>query len=149
VAPGVLSAGDQLNLVAWLGLTAVSGTTNTLRVYVSSSFTENTAATGTVVATYAVTGNNFSARFQREFSFITDTSVKSGIAPGTSSEDGASTTTADAATTIPSVSAGFWLVLAGRKAPSGTFKIERVALTGLFNYKNQSGAEGQTPTYLD
>jgi len=131
IAPGVLSAGDQLNVTAWLNSVATSGT-NTFRVYFSSSFTAGVAATGTPVATYAMSTTNYSDKFTREFSFITDTAVKSGVAPGTSSVDGTYAGLADAATTIPSVSGGFWVVLAGQRATLGSLKVERIALTGLF-----------------
>ncbi len=131
VPAGALASGDQLNLDVWL---KTVGGPNMIEVYFSNSFTAGVAPTGTLVATYANSSTNYSDKFKREFSFTSNTAVKSGIAPATSSNDGTGASTADAPTTIPSVSAGFWVVIAGVRSPGGSngLAIERVALTGLF-----------------
>jgi hypothetical protein len=130
IPSGTFAAGDQLNVRIWFGGTN-NANAKTLRVYFN---TANSLSGATLVGTYGVTSGAASAKFEREFSFITNTTTKAGVAAATSSSNGENTATADAAFTIPSVSAGFWVVIAGQKANNAdTMKVERIELSGLFS----------------
>jgi hypothetical protein len=127
ITAGTLAAGDQLNLTAWIG--ASNGATNQ-KVFNIYFHTANSIG-GTLVGSYKTSSANNSLRLSREFSLITNTTMKAGIAASSSSLDGQNTSGLDSAITIPSVSAGFWVIITGKRpsANSETVKLERVALT--------------------
>jgi hypothetical protein len=127
IAAGTLAAGDQLNLSAWIATT--NGVTNQ-KVFNVYFHTSNSIG-GTLVASYKTTLANSSLRMSREFSLISNTTTKAGIAGVSSSLDGQNTSGLDSAMTIPSVSAGFWVIITGKRPVSNseTVKLDRVALT--------------------
>jgi len=127
ITAGTLAAGDQLNLTAWIG--ASNGATNQ-KVFNIYFHTANSIG-GTLAGTYKTSSANNSLRLSREFSLITNTTMKAGIAGSSSSLDGQNTSGLDSAITIPSVSAGFWVIITGTRpsANTETVKLERVALT--------------------
>src|SRR3989338_728292 len=127
ITSGTLAAGDQLNLSAWIG--ATNGATNQ-KVFNVYFHTSNSIG-GTLVASYKTTSANNSLRMSREFSLISNTTMKAGIAGSSSSIDGQNTSGLDSAITIPSVSAGFWVIITGKRPVSNTetVRLDRVALT--------------------
>lgn len=132
ITSGTLASGDQLNISAWLGLNN-GGSAKTFRVYLSTlAGTAGSAVPGgtTLIGTYTVTTNAASVKFEREVSFLSNTTMKAGVAAATSSLIGDNTSTLDAAITIPSVSNGFHVIITGQKVASGdTLRFERFALT--------------------
>ncbi|HLP53875.1 MAG TPA: hypothetical protein VK151_02560 [Fluviicola sp.] len=129
IPSGTFAAGDQLNVKVWFGGTS-NANAKTLRVYFNTS---NSLTGATLVGTFAINASEASAKFEREFAFITNTTTKAGVAAATSSRNGEYGATADAAITIPSVSAGFWVIIAGQKAQNtDTMKVERIELSALY-----------------
>lgn len=129
IAAGTLAAGDQLNLSAWIGATNGAANGKTFKIY----FHTANSSGGILVGSYKTTAATVSLRLSREFSLISNTTMKAGVAASTFSLDGQDTSSLDSAITIPSVSAGFWVIITGMRptATTETVKLERVALTAL------------------
>jgi hypothetical protein len=132
IVTGTLAAGDQLNISTWLGLNN-GGSAKTFRVYLSTlAGTVGAAVPGgtTLIGTYTATTNAASVKFEREVSFLSNTTMKAGVAAATSSLKGDNTSTLDSAITIPSLSSTFYVIITGQKVTAGdTLRLERLALT--------------------
>ncbi|MDQ3110248.1 MAG: hypothetical protein M3R17_10165 [Bacteroidota bacterium] len=126
IAAGVLAAGNQFSFNSWYGATS-NANNKTLRIYFNTS---NSLSGATLIGTLVVTTNSASTTFGRTCGLISDTSIKNGVAGTVSSAGGAGTTVFDPGITVPSVSAGFWVIVSGQKAVSGdVLKLERVLIT--------------------
>ncbi|MES2555502.1 MAG: hypothetical protein V4604_05085 [Bacteroidota bacterium] len=127
IAAGTLAAGDQLNLSAWIGVTNGGTNSKTFKIY----FHTSNSTGGTLVGSYKTTSATISLRLSREFSLISNTTMKAGTAASTFSLDGQDMASLDSAITIPSVSAGFWVIITGARPVSNTdtVRLDRVALT--------------------
>lgn len=131
IPAGYFDAGDQMNVDVWMGTnTAIANKTIKLYINTSASLTG-----ATQIASYTTTANFGSAKFSREISFITSTSMKAGCSPGVSSLNGETTTFPDnSATTIPNITSGFYLIVSMQKTnASDALKIDRVIVNGLLN----------------
>lgn len=131
IPSGYFDAGDQMNVDVWMGTnTAVANKVIKLYLNTSASLTG-----ATQIASYTTAANFGSAKFSREISFITSTSMKAGCSPSVSSLNGETTTIPDnSATTIPNVTSGFYLIVSMQKTnASDALKIDRVTVNGLLN----------------
>lgn len=132
ISAGTLASGDQLNISTWLGLNN-GGSAKTFRVYLGTiAGTAGSAVPGgaTLIGTYTVTTNAASVKFEREVSFLTNTTMKAGVAAATSSLKGDNTSTLDSAITIPTLASNFHVIITGQKVTAGdTLRFERLALT--------------------
>lgn len=132
VPSGLLAAGDQFNVDVWISGAGISGT-KTLKLYMNTS---NSLTGATQIGTYVSTNVAFgSAKFTREVSILTATTMKCGVDGTTSSLNGETTTGMDdTAITIPNVTSGFYILVAIQKSSGlDTLRVERVIVTGLMD----------------
>lgn len=131
IPSGYFAAGDQMNVDVWMGSsTALANKSIKLYVNTSSSLTG-----ATQIASYTTAANFGSAKFSREISFPTNTTMKAGCSPSVSSINGETTSIPDnGATTIPNITSGFFLIVSIQKTNnSDNMKIDRVTVIGLLN----------------
>lgn len=115
IASGLIASGDLLEVYASL-LVNNNANNKTFRMYVNTS---NSLSGATLIASF-VTTTVVSDNFSRFFPIISDTSIESfgGAASNVRSQYATSTGTS-ATVTVPSVSAGFWIIISGQKAVAG------------------------------
>lgn len=132
VNAGTFAAGDQINVDVWLSGSGNTGT-KAITLYINTSSSKTGA---TLIGTYSTTANFGSAKFTREISFVTATSMKAGVAPATTTSLNGESASGmnNSATTIPNITSTFYLLVCLEKSSvSETFRAERIAMTGILN----------------
>lgn len=115
IAASVIASGDLLEVYANIA-TNNNANNKTFRISVNTS---NALAGATVIGTL-VSASLLSDLISRFYPIISDTSIEcyAGAANSARNQYGGSTS-ASAAVTVPSVSAGFWIIISGQKATAG------------------------------
>ncbi|MEO5644455.1 MAG: hypothetical protein ABIQ40_02025 [Bacteroidia bacterium] len=117
IGANVFAAGDLLTIGSWVGATS-NANTKTWRIYFNTA-NSLSGANLTLIATLAVTTNSASTSFNRTCTMTSNITILNGVAGSVSSAGGAGTTALDAGITVPSISAGFWVIVTAQKAVSG------------------------------
>lgn len=116
IAASKVASGDLLRVVCRFNMTN-NANVKTARMYVNTS---NSLVGATLVATSAALASLDSSPFSRLFPCSADTTFALPIAAAAAViHELANSTTANANITVPSVSAGFWIIITGQKATSG------------------------------
>lgn len=112
INPNIIETGDMLEVYASI-LTNNTLPVKTFRIYVNTS----NSLTGATLIASLTTNNIVSDLHSRFFPIISDTSIESynGAANNTRSQYASGSGTS-ANITVPSLSAGFWIILSGQKA---------------------------------
>lgn len=126
VPSGEVAAGDTMSITVWTEATS-SINNKTWRLYINTS---NSLSGATLIGTSVQTTNEGVSTFTRNLFIRSDTTIFSGTAATIDSPGGAGGTTLEGNKTVPSVSAGFWIIISGQKASAGeTIKYAAVFIT--------------------
>lgn len=115
IAAGVVASGDLLEFYSSLIINN-NANTKTFRMYVNTS---NSLSGATLLGTF-VTASLVTDVMSRFFAILSDTSIESTAGPTNNFRSQyANNVGTSSAVTVPSVSAGFWIILSGQKAVAG------------------------------
>jgi hypothetical protein len=116
VPANTIASGNLLEVYASLAITS-NANAKTFRIYINTS---NTLTAATLIATAAVQANVTTDCISRYVPIINDTTMESYGGTTVSNRSQYATSTGTSANvTVPSVSAGFWILISGQKAVAG------------------------------
>ena len=114
IPSGLLFSGGLFEVYANIAATG-STNTKTFKIYINSLANGNTLTGATTLGTYTVATGVTGDNIARLFPIISDTSLEcyGGTSTSTENEYATTTGTSAQATSLPSISGGFWIIITG------------------------------------